>query len=451
MPNDEKVNNTPIAVIILAAGQGSRMKSDMPKATHKIAGRPMIGWLVETLEGLDAQSIITVISPQGAAVAEAVKPHETVIQRIPQGTGDAVKPALDLLHDFTGDVLIMLADMPMISADTIAALITARHEGGKTAMSVLGANFEAPPAYGRLVLGKDGTLERIVEDKDASAAEKAIQLCNIGAFCVDSDYLAPWVSALKNDNAQKEYYVTDLVQIARENSFNVRVHVTEDHHEIFGINSRAELAAMEGRVQHKLREKAMANGVTLIDPASVTFAHDTQIGRDCVIEPNVFFGENVKIGSGTIIHAFSHIEGARIGNNAAIGPFARIRPHSVLEDEVTAGNFIEVNRSHMKKGSKAKHVSYLGDTIVGAKTNIGAGTVVANYDGFAKQQTVFGDNVFIGSNSTIIAPTTIGAGAVVAAGTTLKGDIAADALAIARPQTDIREGWAAERRKRKGK
>jgi len=200
-----------------------------------------------------------------------------------------------------------------------------------------------------------------------------------------------------------------------------------------------------------LREKAMANGVTLIDPASVTFAHDTKIGRDCVIEPNVFFGEGVKIGRGTMIHAFCHIEGASIGNNAAIGPFARIRPHSVLEDDVTAGNFIEVNRSHMKKGSKAKHVSYLGDTIVGAKTNIGAGTVVANYDGFDKQQTVFGDNVFIGSNSTIIAPTTIGAGAVVAAGTTLKGDIAADALAIARPQTDIREGWAAERRKRKGK
>lgn len=437
-----------LAVIILAAGRGTRMKSDLPKCLHKIAGRPMIGWLLETAQSLNAEKIITVISPDGKAVADAVAPHNTVIQTKARGTGDAVKAALPDLESFKGDVLILLADMPFISAETLQWLIKARHKDAQTGLSVLGAEFETPPAFGRLILDGRGALEKIVEDKDATDAERGVKLCNMGAFCVTGDYLADWVGKINNNNAQNEYYITDLVEIARDADMNAHVHVVQNHDEIHGVNSRSDLALLEVRMQDKLRMQAMESGATLIDPASTYFSFDTKLGRDVIIEPGVYFGKGVSVGDNVTIHAYSHIEGANIDDGAEIGPFARIRPQSTIEKNVCVGNFIEINRSHMKEGSKSKHLSYLGDATIGRKSNIGAGTVIANYDGFNKHETILGDNVFVGSNSTIVAPLEVGNGALLAAGSTITGDVPADALAIARNQEDIYPGRAEERRQR---
>ena len=442
-------NAAPLAVIILAAGKGTRMKSDLPKCLHKIAGRPMIGWLLETAQSLKAEKIITVISPDGQVVGDAVAPHETAVQTTAQGTGDAVKAALPALGDFKGDVLILLADMPFISAETLQWLIEARHKDSDTGLSVLGAEFETPPAFGRLILDGSGALEKIVEDKDATDIERSVKLCNMGAFCVAGEHLAEWVGKIGNDNAQNEYYITDLVEIVRGFDRNAHVHVVRNHEEIHGVNSRADLALLEVKAQDKLRLNAMQNGATLMDPASTYFSFDTKLGRDVVIEPGVFFGNGVTVGDNVTIHAYSHIEGAIIEDGAEIGPFARIRPKSKIGKKVTVGNFIEVNRSEMKEGSKAKHLCYLGDAVIGKKSNIGAGTVIANYDGFNKHDTILGDGVFVGSNSTIVAPIEVGDGALLAAGSTITGDVPADALAIARNQEDIYPGRAAERRARK--
>ena len=431
-----------LACIILAAGQGKRMKSSLPKALHCIAGRPAIGWLLESVAALDPEKIIIVASPEGRdAVSKAAAHCETVIQEQARGTGDAVRAALPALEGFSGDVLILMGDMPLISTTTLRALIDERYKDSKTGLAVLGAEFSPPPAFGRLVLTNDGAVEKIIEDKDCSAAERNIKLCNTGAFCVDGMELPQWIAQLDDKNAQQEFYITDLPAIAARDGVKTHVHVTHNHDEVQGVNSRADLAVLEHAVQKKLRMMAMENGATLIDPDSVYFSWDTQLGRDVVIEPQVFFGPGVR--------AFSHLEGAIIGENAAIGPFARIRPQSEIGDHVTVGNFIEVNRTYMKAGSKAKHVSYLGDASIGEKANIGAGTVIANYDGFAKHNTTIGAGAFIGTNSTLVAPLSVGEGALVAAGSTITKDVPADALAVAREKAIIRDGWAAARRNKK--
>lgn len=440
-----------LAVVILAAGQGTRMKSTHPKAMHKLAGRPLMGWLLETVKDLSPEKIIVVIGPDMDGLAQEVSPYQTVIQKNRQGTGDAVRTALSELKDFSGDVLILLGDMPLITLGTLEKLIETRHAHEKIGLAVLGAEYDDPPAFGRLIQNIDGTLKRIVEFKDATDEEREISLCNTGAFCVRGDKLASWVSQIGTDNAQKEYYITDLPVIAAGDGFKTAVCVTQNESEVMGVNSREDLSAMEMMVQDELRAFAMENGATLQDPTSVYFSYDTELGQDVIIEPHVFFAPGVSVADHVTIHAFSHLEGVRVEQGAQIGPYARLRVGSSIGENAVIGNFIEVNRSHVHAGAKAKHLGYLGDAVIGEKSNIGAGTVIANYDGFDKNETVLGKGVFIGSNATLIAPLTIGDGAIVAGGSSITDNIPAQALGLAREKQMTREGWAAEFRKRKAK
>lgn len=430
--------------LILAAGKGTRMKSDMPKVMHNLGGMPIINHIIGSCRDAGVDDNFVVIAPNMDDVAKAVSPFKTVVQKTQNGTGDAVMAAREALKGFTGSVLILAGDVPFIRPETLTNLINASQETG---LAVLGFEAANPSGYGRLVTKYKDTVSAIVEDRDCTPDQKKITLCNAGHFCVDGARLFEWLDAINNENAQNEYYLTDIVSVAAKDNAACKL-VVADEDEVMGINSRAQLAQAENVLQKRLRTQAMENGVTMIDPDSVYLAADTNLSADVIIEPNVFFGAGVSVGKGTIIHAFSHIESASIGENAEIGPFARIRPKSKIGDGATVGNFVEVNRSELKPGSKSKHMSYLGDAVIGEKSNIGAGTVFANYDGYNKLQTTLGQGVFIGSNSTIVAPITIGDGAYVAAGGTITMDIAPDALAIARNRPVIRDGWAAEHRKK---
>lgn len=444
-------STNPLAIVILAAGLGTRMKSAIPKAMHKLAGRPLIGWLLETAEDLSPEKIVVVVGPGMDDLSAAVAPHTAVIQKDRRGTGDAIRAALPALAGFNGDVLILLGDMPLITLATLRALIESRGKGPKFGLSVLGAEYEDTPAFGRIIQNIDGSLQKIVEHRDASDEEREINLCNTGAFCVDGSKLASWVEKIGTNNAQKEYYITDLPVIAAAEGIKTAVCVTHNESEVHGVNSREDLALLEAMVQDELRLQAMQDGATLIDPDSVYFSFDTSLGQDVVVEPNVFFGPGVDIADNVTIHAFSHLEGVTVASNAAIGPFARLRVGSQIDEGVTVGNFTEINRTHMKANAKSKHLCYLGDAVIGENSNIGAGTVIANYDGFDKNKTVLGRAVFIGSNSTLIAPLTIGSGAIIAGGSVITDDIPADALGLARGKQIIREDWAAEFRQRKAK
>lgn len=438
-----------LACIILAGGNATRMKSKTPKVLHKVAGLSLLGWLLREVETLNPDSVIVVTSPvSDEAIAAEIAPHKTVIQSEAKGTGDAVKAALPALGDHKGPVLVLLGDMPLLRAESIADLVSAAQEEG-AGLAVLAADVDDPRGYGRLVTGATGTLERIVEDKDCTDTEHTITLINTGAFCVDGGKLTDWVRKISNNNAQGEYYFTDLPEIASADGFETTISVLEDEDESRGVNDRLDLSQIEYLKQLQLRAMAMTNGVTMIDPQTVFLSFDTKLGQDVMIEPNVMIGAGVEIGDGAAIHAFSHIAGAVIGAGASVGPYARIRPKSVIESGASVGNFIEINRSTLKAGSKAKHLGYLGDVTVGEKCNVGAGTVVANYDGYEKHKSVFGKNSFIGSNSTIVAPVSIGDGAIIAAGSTITTNVPDDALAIARVEGDVRPGWALERRKKK--
>lgn len=432
-----------LAIVILAAGKGTRMKSALPKVMHPVAGRPMIAWLIETAESLKPEKIIVVTAPGMDDVARAVAPHATVVQEKQSGTGDAVRPALPLLEGFTGKVLILLGDEPFVPVEDLKRMIAWK------GLSVMAVRPLAYRGLGRMIVHEDGTLDRIVEEKDATADEKEIDLCNAGNFCVPAEHLGKWLGRLKNDNAQKEYYLTDLPKIAEKDGFLTMVVEANVNRVRWGVNTRSELAEREHEAQQMLREKAMENGATLVDPSKVYFSHDTKLGQDVLVEPNVFFGSGVTVADNVVIHSFCHLEGVTIDNGAQVGPFARIRPHSHIGEKAVVGNFIEVNRSDIQAGAKAKHLSYLGDTVVGEKANIGAGTVIANYNGYDKLETTIGKGVFIGSNSTLVAPLTIGDGAYVAAASAITEDVPADALAVARNRPIIRGGWAAEYRNKK--
>jgi bifunctional UDP-N-acetylglucosamine pyrophosphorylase/glucosamine-1-phosphate N-acetyltransferase len=431
-----------LAVVILAAGQGTRMKSKLPKVMHKIAGRPMINWLIETAESLNPQKIIVVSAPGVDDLAEAVYPHIVAIQETQRGTGDAVKPALPHLEGFKGKVLILLGDEPFVDVETLHEMIA--HDG----LSVMAVEQDFPTSLGRMILNDDGTLDCIVEEKDCTDEQREVTTRNAGNFCIPAVHLSKWLSQLENKNAQGEYYLTDIPKLAQQDGFETRVIETFIDGD-WGINTRMELASHEMLAQDMLCARAMENGATLIDPSSVTLAWDTRIGQDVVIEPHVVFGTGVNIADNVIIYAFSHIAGTRIDAGAEIGPFARIRPKSVIEEGASVGNFIEVNRSTMKAGSKAKHMSYIGDATIGEKSNIGAGTVIANYDGFFKHQSTIGKNVFVGSNSTIISPVEVGDGAIVAANSTINKNVSDNALAVARARQSNHAGWASEYRKMK--
>jgi len=433
----------PIAAIILAAGMGTRMKSDLHKVLHPIAGRPMLLHLIDNVRALDASRIVVVAGARRDQVEAAVTRLgvEVAIQAEQLGTGHAVQQAEVALNGFEGDVLILYGDVPLVSTATMARMIERLHGEGDPSVVVLGFRPADAAAYGRVIADQDGRIAKIVEFKDASADERAVTLCNSGLMAVRSADLFRLLALVTNDNAAGEYYLTDLAELAvKDGRGAVVVETAAD--EVAGVNSRAELAAVDASWQAQRRIQAMAEGATLVDPATVWFSFDTQIGRDVLVEPNVFFGPGVAVADGATIRGFSHIEGATVGAGAEVGPYARLRPGAVLGEKSKVGNFVEVKKAVLGKGAKANHLTYLGDAEIGAGANIGAGTITCNYDGFFKYKTVIGEGAFVGSNSALVAPVTIGAGAIVGAGSTVTKDVEPDALRLVRPEQQTKSGWA---------
>lgn len=441
-----------IAVVILAAGLGTRMRSAKPKVLHAIAGRPMIGHLMASAARLKPARVALVIGPGMDAVVEAAREAAPgiaitpVIQRERRGTGHAVQQAGKALAGHRGDVLILLGDGPLVQPETMRRLLAARR-AGKAAVAVLGFRTSDPAHYGRMIIGRDHMLERIVEARDATEAEKRVDLCNTGVIAVDGARLFGLLAELRPDNVKRELYLTDVVAIARARG--ERCAWTEaPKGEFVAINSRAELAEAEAAMQARLRAAAMEGGATLVDPASVWFSSDTKLGRDVVVGPCVVFGRGVRVDDNVEIRGFCHIEGARIRSGAIVGPFARLRPGTEVAEDAHIGNFLELKNARIGRGAKANHVSYLGDVRIGAGANIGAGTIVCNYDGYAKHQTDIGDGVFVGSNATLVAPVRIGARAFVAAGSTVTDNVPADALAFGRARQATKKGAGATLRAR---
>jgi bifunctional UDP-N-acetylglucosamine pyrophosphorylase / glucosamine-1-phosphate N-acetyltransferase len=442
------MSQSSFAAIILAAGSGTRMKSAIPKVMHRIAGRPMIAHLLDALHPLSPAARVVVVGQQMDSVARIVAPAESVVQDPPLGTGDAVRTALQALEGRLApqggidEVLVLYGDTPFLATDTLSKLLAERRRTS-AAILVSGMRPADPGAYGRLVLGPEGSLERIVEAADASFDQQAIGLVNGGIMVIEARHASDLVAALDRNNAKGEFYLTDIVRIARRKGLACRtVELPAD--ELIGINTRAELAEAEALMQRRLRRAAMDAGATLTAPETVFLSADTRLGRDVVIEPNVTFGPGVSVGEGARICSFSYLEGAAVGAGSRVGPFARLRPGAILEAEVHVGNFVEIKASRLGVGAKANHLSYIGDSEVGARTNIGAGAITCNYDGVNKFRTIIGEDAFIGSNTALVAPVTVGAGAIVAAGSVVTRDVPADALSIARGQQVDKPGRAAE-------
>ena len=438
-----------VAAIILAAGKGTRMKSELPKVMHKVAGRTMLGHVLGSVSRLEPERTAVVVGPGMEAVSQAVAPVASVVQPEQLGTGDAVKAARDLLNGFVGTVLVLFGDTPFISSATLVNMIDARAAKSAPAVVVLGFRPGDPGAYGRLVRDSGGGLQAIVEARDASPEELAIDLCNSGVMAIDGKELFALIDAIDDDNAKCEFYLTDIVRIARERGLAC-AHIEADESELLGVNSRADLAVAEAIMQQNLRAGAMASGVTLIDPTTVWFSFDTELAPDVIIAPNVFFGPGVTVASGVEIKAFSHIEGAAVAAGATVGPFARLRPGARIGKGARVGNFVEVKNAVLEPGAKVNHLSYVGDARVGQGANVGAGTITCNYDGFAKSHTDIGAGAFIGSNTALVAPVKIGDGAIVGAGSTISKDVADDALALTRAEQAVVKGWAAKFREMRG-
>ena len=434
--------DTPLAIVTLAAGKGTRMKSNLHKVLHPIAGRPMIEHLLVSAAELNpARSVV--VAGHGREQLEAQLGDRAVIavQDPQHGTGHAVQQAEAALAGFAGDVLILYGDVPFVSAQTMRSMIERLHEADAPAVVVLGFEPADTLAYGRVIAEGD-RIAKMVEHKDASEAERACRLCNSGLMAVRSADLFSLLARVTNDNSQDEFYLVDIVNIANADGRTCAVVVTGDPHEVEGINSRAELALAEHRWQNRRRKAAMEEGASLIAPETVWFAWDTQLGQDVLVEPNVFFGPGVSLADGVKIRANCHIEGAVVGEGCEIGPFARLRPGTVLGKKAKIGNFVEVKKSVLGDGAKANHLSYIGDAEVGAGANIGAGTITCNYDGYFKHMTVIGERAFIGSNSALVAPVKIGADAIVGAGSTVTRDVAAGELRIVRGEQLVKPGWA---------
>ncbi|KAA5801077.1 bifunctional UDP-N-acetylglucosamine diphosphorylase/glucosamine-1-phosphate N-acetyltransferase GlmU [Alkalicaulis satelles] len=431
----------PRAAVILAAGQGTRMKSALAKPLHAVGGRAMLDWSLDLARAAGAERVVTIWGAHSPAVRERAEAAGalTALQDPPLGTGHAVQQAQEALEGFEGDVVVLYADTPLIRAETVEAVFAALDDA---AVAVLGFEPDAPGGYGRLIESAPGVLDAIVEAKDASDAQRAVRLCNSGVMACWSETLWGWLSRLTNDNAKGEYYLTDIVALARGDGLQART-VRADASEVLGVNDRADLAAAEAAFQTRRRAEAMAAGVTLTAPETVWFSHDTQIAADVEIEPHVVFGPGVTIASGARIRAFSHLEGARVGEACEVGPYARLRPGAVLETGAKIGNFVEVKKSRLGAGAKANHLAYIGDSDVGAKANIGAGTITCNYDGYFKHRTVIGEGAFIGSNSSLVAPVTIGRGAMTGSGAVITSDVPDDALGLARARQETKPGWAA--------
>ncbi len=431
------------AAVILAAGQGTRMRSPLPKVLHKVAGRAMLDWAIDAAQQLGCERIVVVAgahSPQVAAhAADRLGEGSVVIQDPPMGTGHAVLAARNALADFDGDVVVTYADTPLLDADAVAPLFASRASGAD--LAVLGFDAADPSAYGRLIIEPSGPLARIVEAKDASVEELAVTACNSGVLAADRATLFSLLADVRNDNAKGEFYLTDVVGLARGRGLGVSA-VFTDEDRVKGVNSQVELAQAEAVYQAAARRRFMEAGVCMPAPQTVVLHHDTDIAAGAVIEPYVVFGPRVKVGQ-ALIRAFSHLEGAVVAAGAIVGPYARLRPGAEIGEDAHIGNFVEVKAVSVGKGAKANHLAYLGDGSVGAGANIGAGTIFCNYDGFDKHRTEVGAGAFIGSNSALVAPISIGDGAYIGSGSVVTRPVSADALALTRAQQVEKPGWAA--------
>lgn len=433
--------SNPIAAVVLAAGKGTRMKSDLHKVLHPIAGRPMLMHLMANVDELSPAKKVVVVGDKADQLEAALAGSADLAVQDPQlGTGHAVQQGEAALAGFDGDVLILYGDVPFVPAATMQAMIDRLNAPDAPAVVVLAFEPADAQQYGRVITDGDHVI-KMVEHKDATEAERAVRLCNSGLMAAKSADLFALLARVTDDNAAKEYYLVDIVNIANADGRHCAVVVT-DPYDVAGINSRGELAAMEGEWQARRRVSAMADGASLIDPGTVWFAWDTQVGRDVTIEPNVFFGPGVTIADNVKIRANCHIEGTAIGAGCEVGPFARLRPGTILGEKAKIGNFVETKKAILGKGAKANHLTYLGDATIGAGANIGAGTITCNYDGYFKYQTVIGENAFIGSNSALIAPVTIGRDAIVAAGSAVSRDVGDGDLRMVRAEQLVKPGWA---------
>ena len=433
------------AGIILAAGQGTRMKSAKPKVMHEIAHLPILGHVIAAMKGAGIERIVVVTAPAADDVRAFAKSRgaESIVQDKQLGTGHAAACAAPVLKDFPGVLIVSYGDMPLVTAKTFEESFAARERAG---MAIVAFRSESK-AYGRVIVD-GGYLHRIVEYKDADESQRAVKLCNAGIMAADAKSFFKWAARLENNNAQKEFYLTDIPAFAREDGVNCAV-VEAEEREMMGVNSRAELAACEAVMQGRLRARLLDDGVGMLAPDTVYLAHDTVIEADAQIGPYVVFGPGVTVHAGAQIKSHSHLEGAEVGRNALVGPYARLRPGAVLEEDVHIGNFVEVKKARIEKGAKANHLTYIGDARVGAGANIGAGTITCNYDGFDKHVTDIGAGAFIGSDTALVAPVKIGDGAITGAGSVITRDVEANALAVARGEQKQVSGWAEKFRARK--
>ncbi|MFO1142119.1 MAG: bifunctional UDP-N-acetylglucosamine diphosphorylase/glucosamine-1-phosphate N-acetyltransferase GlmU [Amaricoccus sp.] len=431
----------PVAVILLAAGQGTRMNSDLPKVLHPLAGFPLIAHAMAAARSVEAERTVVVTGHGAEAVAAVARGLDDGVRVVRQkeqlGTAHAVLQAAPELAGFQGDAVVLYGDTPFVRPETLQAMLDARAAGA--AVVVLGFEAQDPAGYGRLVLGEGGRLDAIVEAREADAATLAIRLCNSGLLAADAATLLGLLAEVGNDNAKGEFYLTDVVALARARGLETAV-ITCPESETLGVNSRADLAAAEAAFQARARAEAMLNGITLADPSTVYFALDTVIGRDVVIGPNVVFGPEVTVESGATIHAFCHLEGCHVSRGARIGPFARLRPGAEIAEDAHIGNFVEIKNSIVEEGAKANHLTYIGDARIGRGANVGAGTITCNYDGVFKHRTDIGARAFIGSNTALVAPVSIGEGALVAAGSVITDDVPPGALAVARGRQEVKPG-----------
>ncbi len=431
------------AIVVLAAGLGTRMKSTRPKVLHEIAGRSMLGHVLAVAQEIAPARIVVVTGPDMPQVAAEARRWaanvEIAVQAERLGTAHAVRQALPVLADLTGRIVVLYGDVPLITAETLKRI---QVMAAVADLCVLGFEAKDPTGYGRIILNEKGAPVAIREELDASEEERRIALCNSGIMAVKADLMRHLLPRIGNDNAKGEYYLTDLLALAVAEGARTAL-ATCPAEEVQGVNDRVQLAAAEAVMQRRLRERAMKAGVTLQVPETVYLAHDTQIGPDVVIEPHVWFGPGVKVAEGARIRAYSHIEQAEIGPGAQVGPFARLRPGAHIHAGAKVGNFVEIKKADVEQGAKVNHFTYIGDARVGARANIGAGTITCNYDGISKHFTDIGEGAFIGSNSALVAPVKIGRGAYVGSGSVITEDVPDDALALARSQQVIKPGWAA--------
>lgn len=434
--------STGLAVIVLAAGLGTRMKSSQAKVLHEVAGRSMLGHVLSVIETLKPVRVCVVIGPEMDMVGEHARTllegTEIAVQEQRLGTAHAVLAAQNLLQGHDGPLLIVFGDTPLIESETLDLMLT--RQSLNNGLVVLGFEAQEPGQYGRLITQGE-TVSRIVEARDASEAEKAISLCNSGVLAGDTAVLLRLLASVGNANAKKEYYLTDVVELAASANITTSF-ITCSEEEVMGVNSRADLAAAESAMQKRLRDQAMARGATLIAPETVFFSFDTKLGQDVVVGPHVVFGPGVRVADNAIIKSMSHLEGTKISSGAQVGPFARLRPGANIGKNARIGNFVEVKKADIEAGAKVNHLTYIGDARVGAGANVGAGTITCNYDGYDKYFTDIGEGAFIGSNTALVAPVSIGAGAIIGAGSVITRDVVADALALTRAAQTEKPGWA---------